>query len=79
MREIDFLVTPSAPGEAPGTLDTTGNAIFNRVLTLLGLPCVTLPYGKGPHGLPLGVQLVGRIEGDMELLAWAGWAEQRLR
>ena len=79
MREIDFLVTPSAPGEAPNTLDTTGNAIFNRVLTLLGLPCVTLPYGKGPHGLPLGVQLVGRIEGDMELLAWAGWAEQRLR
>ena len=79
MREIDFLVTPSAPGEAPGTLDTTGNSIFNRVLTLLGLPCVTLPYGKGPHGLPLGVQLVGRIEGDMELLAWAGWAEQRLR
>jgi len=79
MREIDFLVTPSAPGEAPNTLDTTGNAIFNRVLTLLGLPCVTLPYGKGPHGLPLGVQLVGRIEGDMELLAWAGWAEQRFR
>jgi len=79
MREIDFLVTPSAPGEAPGRLDTTGNAVFNRVLTLLGLPCVTLPYGVGPHGLPLGVQLVGRQEGDMELLAWAGWVEERLR
>ena len=79
MREIDFLVTPSAPGEAPGRLDTTGSALFNRVLTLLGLPCVTLPYGTGPHGLPLGVQLVGRIEGDMELLAWAAWAEERLR
>jgi Asp-tRNA(Asn)/Glu-tRNA(Gln) amidotransferase A subunit family amidase len=40
---------------------------------------VTLPFGAGPHGLPLGVQLVGRHEADMELLAWAGWAEERLR
>ena len=79
MREIDFLVTPSAPGEAPGRLDTTGSSLFNRVLTLLGVPCVTLPHGAGPHGLPLGVQLVGRYEGDMELLAWAEWVEQRLR
>jgi len=79
MREIDFLVTPSAPGEAPRSLETTGSSLFNRVLTLLGVPCVTLPYGTGPHGLPLGVQLVGRHEGDMELLAWAEWAEARLR
>jgi Asp-tRNA(Asn)/Glu-tRNA(Gln) amidotransferase A subunit family amidase len=79
MREVDFLLTPSAPAEAPGRLDTTGSSLFNRVLTLLGVPCVTLPFGTGPHGLPLGVQLVGRAEGDMELLAWAGWAEQRLR
>ena len=79
MREIDFLVTPSAPGEAPDRLDTTGSSLFNRVLTLLGVPCVTLPFGAGPHGLPLGVQLVGRHEADMELLAWAGWVEERLR
>jgi Asp-tRNA(Asn)/Glu-tRNA(Gln) amidotransferase A subunit family amidase len=79
LREIDFLLTPSAPGEAPDRLDTTGSSLFNRVLTLLGLPCVTLPHGTGPHGLPLGVQLVGRHEGDMELLAWAGWVEERLR
>ena len=79
MREIDFLLTPSAPGEAPDRLDTTGSSLFNRVLTLLGVPCVTLPYGTGPHGLPLGVQLVGRAERDMELLAWADWAEKRLR
>ncbi len=78
MREFDFLLTPSAPGEAPGTLDTTGSSLFNRVWTLLGVPCVTLPCGVGPAGLPLGVQLVGRHDADMALLAWAGWAEREI-
>jgi Asp-tRNA(Asn)/Glu-tRNA(Gln) amidotransferase A subunit family amidase len=78
MRELDFLLTPSAPGEAPDTLDTTGSSLFNRVWTLLGVPCVTLPCGVGPNGLPLGVQLVGRYDADMQLLAWAQWAEHQI-
>jgi len=79
MNECDFLLTPSAPGEAPATLATTGDSVFNRVWTLLGVPCVTLPCGPGPHGLPLGAQLVGHPEGDTALLAWALWAEAALR
>jgi Asp-tRNA(Asn)/Glu-tRNA(Gln) amidotransferase A subunit family amidase len=78
MRDIDFLVTPAAPGEAPEGFNTTGSSLFNRVWTLLGVPCVTLPYGTGPRGLPLGVQFVGRYDADMELLAWAQWAERTL-
>ena len=79
MRDYDFLLTPSAPGEAPDNLNTTGSSIFNRVWTLFGVPCVTLPCGAGPRGLPLGVQLVGRFDGDVELLAWAHWAEQIIK
>jgi len=78
MNGCDFLVTPSAPGEALGTLETTGDSVFNRVWTLLGVPCVTLPCGSGPRGLPLGVQLVGPFDGDVELLAWAHWAERMI-
>ena len=78
MKEYDFLITPSAPGEAPATLETTGSSVFNRVWTLLGVPCVTLPFGSGPHGVPLGVQLVGPFDGDSGLLAWAHWAERAL-
>ena len=74
-----ILLTPSAIGEAPATLETTGSSLFNRVWTLLGVPCVTLPFGTGPAGLPLGVQLVGAFDGDMKLLGWAHWAEAALR
>jgi len=54
----DALITPSAPGEPPEGLKTTGNAIFNSIWTALGTPAVTLPLFKGPSGLPVGVQLV---------------------
>ena len=78
MRDFDFLLTPAAPGEAPEGYATTGNSIFNQVWTLFGVPCVTLPHGTGPRGLPLGVPLVGRHDADMVLLACAGWLEQHI-
>ena len=78
MRDFDFLVTPGTTGEAPATLATTGSSLFNRVWTLLGVPCVTLPFGVGPKGLPLGVQLVGAFDSDTDLLAWSHWAEEAL-
>lgn len=68
---FDALLTPAAPGEAPLGLTTTGSAVFNRVWTMLRVPCVTLPAATGPHGLPVGVQLVGARWADRELLATA--------
>jgi Asp-tRNA(Asn)/Glu-tRNA(Gln) amidotransferase A subunit family amidase len=79
LRKVDFLITPSAPSEAPASLASTGDPVFNRAWTLFGVPCVTVPFGRGPHGLPLAVQLVGSMDADMPLLAWAGWAAKLLR
>jgi Asp-tRNA(Asn)/Glu-tRNA(Gln) amidotransferase A subunit family amidase len=79
MRDFDLLMTPGAAGEAPATLATTGTSVFNRVWTLLGVPCVTLPFGSGPSGLPLGVQLVGAYDADSELLGWSRWAAAALQ
>jgi Asp-tRNA(Asn)/Glu-tRNA(Gln) amidotransferase A subunit family amidase len=78
LPEVDFLLTPSAASEAPASLASTGDPVFNRAWTLLGVPCVTVPHGKGPHGLPLGVQLVGPFDGDMALIAWAQWVAEVL-
>jgi Asp-tRNA(Asn)/Glu-tRNA(Gln) amidotransferase A subunit family amidase len=70
---VDVLIAPSAPGEAPVGLTTTGKATFNRVWTLLGLPAITIPLHRGPHGLPVGVQIIGRYRQDRRLLAYADW------
>ena len=78
LRDLDFLLTPSAPGAAPAGLASTGDPVFNRAWTLFGVPCVTLPFGAAANGLPLGVQLVGAFNDDMRLLAWAQWAEKSL-
>ncbi len=75
--EFDAMLVPAAPGEAPPAA-TTGDPVFNRAWTLLRLPCITLPGQRGPGGLPVGVQLVGRPEGDAGLLAVALLAEAAL-
>ena len=66
---LDVVLTPSAPGEAPEGLHTTGNAIFNRMWTLLHVPCVGIPACRGPNNLPVGVTLVGPRLTDARLLA----------
>ena len=63
LERCDAFITPSAAGEPPEGLTTTGNAIFNSIWTALGTPAVTLPLFKGPSGLPVGMQLVaGRFK-----------------
>ena len=76
-RHYDVLLTPSAPGEAPG-LDNTGDPIFGLMWTMLHLPCLTLPCGTGPQGLPLGVQVVARRGGDAALFVNAEWIRHAL-
>jgi Asp-tRNA(Asn)/Glu-tRNA(Gln) amidotransferase A subunit family amidase len=77
-RLFDFVLTLAAPGEAPKGFATTGSAVFNRPWTLVGVPCVNVPAGRGPTGLPLGVQVIGPYGGDTRTLGWAGWVEARL-
>ena len=76
--DVDVLLTPSAPGEAPKGLASTGEPNFNSIWTLAWTPCLTLPAGSGRSGLPLGIQLVGPRFRDEALLDAAAWAEARL-
>lgn len=68
--KADALLAPSAIGEAPAC-EQTGDPVFGRVWTLLGLPCIHLPFTLGRSGLPLGLQLIGRHGSDRSLLAAA--------
>jgi Asp-tRNA(Asn)/Glu-tRNA(Gln) amidotransferase A subunit family amidase len=69
---FNALLTPSAAGEAHVGLSTTGSPLFNGVWTALHAPVVTLPVLEGPNGLPVGLQLVGRLYKDDALLDVAG-------
>ncbi len=74
----DALLGASTPGEAPTGLDSTGDPALNRIWTLLGTPCVQLPTGRGPSGMPVGIQLVGPPHGDAALCTAAVLAERCL-
>ena len=39
--------------------------------TFAGLPCISVPAGFGAAGLPMGLQLIGRPQGEMALLRLA--------
>ncbi len=75
---IDVILTAPAPGEAPLGLEHTGDATFNLLWTFLWMPCVTMPFTRGPKGLPVGIQLVGRCHEDARLLDIAAWVQQAL-
>jgi amidase len=75
VSSLDGLLTLAAPGPAPEGLSSTGDSIFNRVWTTLGLPCLALPAGRSDEGLPLAVQWVGAPGRDHEALAAAAAIE----
>ena len=74
----DAVLVPAAPGEAPAGLGNTGDPIFNRMWTLLGVPCAALPARWSDNGLPTGVQLVGRVNDDARLMLCAAFLERAL-
>ncbi|MBW6493283.1 MAG: amidase [Burkholderiaceae bacterium] len=86
---IDALVLPTSPVPAPlrgqtevalegGTMSVR-EAVLGQTLpfSFCGLPALSLPFGA-IDGLPLGLQVVGRADGDPALLALGSWLEQRI-
>jgi Asp-tRNA(Asn)/Glu-tRNA(Gln) amidotransferase A subunit family amidase len=76
--DVDVLLTFSAPGAAPKGLVSTGDPRFNRLWTLMGVPCVNLPATVAEGGVPVGVQLIARFGDDAGVLAAAGFVEEAL-
>jgi Asp-tRNA(Asn)/Glu-tRNA(Gln) amidotransferase A subunit family amidase len=77
-NDVDMLLTLSAPGAAPRGLDSTGDPRFNRLWTLMGVPCVNVPAYVAEGGLPVGVQVIARFGDDAGALAAARFVEQAL-
>jgi amidase len=76
--DLDVLLAPCTNGEAPRGLGETGDPGFQAIWTILYTPALTLPTHRGPKGLPVGIQLVGRRHDDWRLLACARWVWQQI-
>ncbi len=78
---IDAILTPTTPSAAFGLGEMADadpvemylNDVFTVTVNLAGLPGISVPAGLGRHGLPLGLQLIGRPweEGDLLNTAYA--------
>ncbi|MGY3445057.1 amidase [Bradyrhizobium sp. USDA 4473] len=77
--EIDVLLTLSAPGAAPHGLSSTGDPRYNRLWTLMGVPCVNVPTLTAEGGLPVGVTVIAGFGDDAKALAAASFVEDALR
>ena len=56
ISSVDILITLSAPGEAPKGLHSTGNSLFNRIWTLLGVPCIHIPIDRSEEKKVVSIQ-----------------------
>lgn len=78
MQGMDGVATLPATGEAPADLTWTGDPTFCTIWSLCGVPAVAIPTGLGPHGLPLGLQIVGPRFADDRTLSVARWCDERV-
>ena len=77
-RDYDALLSPSAMGEAPEGLASTGEPTFGASWTVLHCPAVSVPAFRGPRGLPLGTQVTGPYGKDGQTLQCAEWVYRAL-
>ena len=75
---VDALVMPSTHTTAPATLDTTGTPRFQAPWSCAGLPVVSIPCGVADDGMPAAIQVIGRHDGEAELLRVAAWCERQI-
>lgn len=80
-ERFDLLALPTAqvwPFKAtlrwPTSINETTMDTYHRWMevaiyaTFAGLPCMSVPVGFNDAGLPMGMQLIGRPQGDLEVL-----------
>lgn len=83
-EDVDFLVGPVAPTPAFKIGENVHDPIkmyladiLNVPASLAGLPAISVPAGKTEAGLPVGMQIIGKMESDSKILALADSLEEK--
>ena len=81
-RHADLILSPVTPAVAPkfGSTHTPLEMYLGDIYTigvnLAGLPALSLPVGRNPEGLPIGMQLIGKAFDEQGVLDGALSLEQ---
>lgn len=87
--QVDFLLTPTTAttafvAEGPPPLEIAGQSVggmgsvpFTAPFNISGMPAVSIPAGLSAEGLPVGLQVVTRRDGEELVLACGAIAESR--
>ena len=80
----DIIVMPTTIGEAyeigsksADPMDTYKEDVFTITSNVIGAPTLSIPYGKGKNGLPLGIQLIGKKFTEANLYKLAKFVEEK--
>lgn len=88
LERVDVLVTPTSPIPAPlienerivlggeAVMAHTMLAVFTRPFNFVGSPAVSVPCGFTEGGLPIGMQIAGRLFDEVTVLRVAHAYEQ---
>jgi Asp-tRNA(Asn)/Glu-tRNA(Gln) amidotransferase A subunit family amidase len=71
MGEYDAVLCVSCPTVALQGLDSTGPSDLIKLWTAFGLPQINLPLDRSAGELPVGLQVIGAVHADAQLLAVA--------
>ncbi len=83
-RGVSAILTPATPSAAFGIGEKGGadpvemylNDVFTVTVNMAGLPGIAVPAGRDHHGLPLGLQLIGKAFDEECLFTLGGVIEQ---
>lgn len=84
--KVDIILMPTTFGEAfeigsktKDPVSMYAEDLFTIVANLAGVPAISVPYGKGENGLPLGLQIIGKHFDEMKMLELAAEIEKEIR
>ena len=81
-ENVDVLLTPTAPSEAFAIGENDNdpikmylNDVFTVPASLAGLPAISIPGGLSNSGLPLGLQIIGKMFDEESVIKAGGVLE----
>ncbi len=85
-NKFDLLVAPTTPTTAfrigekiDDPLQMYLSDVYTVPINLAGVPAISIPCGKGPDGMPIGLQIIGPHFGEERILRAAYALEESAR